>query len=151
MWLQLRLSYMQRYLSGHHLWFKGIVHLSWMCGREIIVELSHYFCFFAHKKFSRSFIKLQMNHWCHMDYFNDVLTTFLGLECGSCIAIRVRKLSDFIKTYRNLCFKDERRSYRFGKTWGWVINDRILIFGWTTPLILTHNVQCNWNCSFENS
>ncbi len=32
-----------------------------------------------------------------MDYFNDVRTTFLGLECVSCIAIRVRKLSDFIK------------------------------------------------------
>ncbi len=27
-----------------------------------------------------------------MDYFNDVLTTFLGLEFGSC-----RKLSDLIK------------------------------------------------------
>ncbi len=30
-----------------------------------------------------------------MDYFNDVPTTFLGLERGSCVA--VRKLSDFIK------------------------------------------------------
>ncbi len=34
-----------------------------------------------------------------MDYFNDVLPTFLGLECGSSVAVlwRVRKLSDFIK------------------------------------------------------
>ncbi len=30
-----------------------------------------------------------------MDYFNDVLTTFLGLEHVSCIA--VRKLSNFTK------------------------------------------------------
>ncbi len=30
------------------------------------------FVFFVHKKYSRSFIKLQLNHWCHMDYFNDV-------------------------------------------------------------------------------
>ncbi len=34
----------------------------------------------------------------------------------------------------NLCSEDERRSYGFGKTWGWVINDRIFIFGWTIPL-----------------
>ncbi len=34
----------------------------------------------------------------------------------------------------NLCSKNERRSYRFGTTWGWVINDRIFIFGWTIPL-----------------
>ncbi len=45
------------------------------------------FVFFAHKKYSRSFIKLRLNHWCHMDYFNDVLTTFLGLECVSCVAV----------------------------------------------------------------
>ncbi len=34
-----------------------------------------------------------------MDYFNDVLTTFLGLEPGSCVAVYgvVRKLSDLIK------------------------------------------------------
>ncbi len=34
-----------------------------------------------------------------MDYFNDVLTTFLGLERGSCIVINAgsAKLSDFIK------------------------------------------------------
>ncbi len=29
---------------------------------------------------------------------------------------------------------DERRSYGFGTTWGWAINDRIFIFGWTIPL-----------------
>ncbi len=36
--------------------------------------------FFAHKKDSRSFIKLQLNYWYHMDYFNNVLTTFLALN-----------------------------------------------------------------------
>ncbi len=57
------------------------------------------FVFFAHKKYSHSFITLRLNHWCHMDYFNDALTMFLGLECVSCVAVydRVRKLSDFIK------------------------------------------------------
>jgi len=34
-----------------------------------------------------------------MDYFNDVFTTFLGLESGSCVDClwRDRKLSDLIK------------------------------------------------------
>ncbi len=39
------------------------------------------FVFFAHKNYSRSFIKLQLNHWCQLDYFND------GLEHGSCAAV----------------------------------------------------------------
>ncbi len=54
--------------------------------------------FFAAKNYSRSFVKLCLNHWCKMDYFNDACTTFLGLECFSCIALwMVRKLPDFIK------------------------------------------------------
>ncbi len=32
------------------------------------------FVFFAHKNYSHSFIKLRLNHWCHMDYFNNALT-----------------------------------------------------------------------------
>ncbi len=35
--------------------------------------------------------------------------------------------------YLTLC-SDERRSFGFGTTWGWAINDRIFIFGWTNPL-----------------
>ncbi len=40
----------------------------------------------------------------------------------------------FKQKYLHLCSEDERRSYGFGMTWGWVINDRIFIFGWTIPL-----------------
>ncbi len=40
----------------------------------------------------------------------------------------------FHQKYLNLCFEDERRSYRFGTTWGRVINDRIKMFGWTNAL-----------------
>ncbi len=36
--------------------------------------------FFVHKKYSRSFITLQLNHWCHMDYFNDVILPFWALN-----------------------------------------------------------------------
>ncbi len=44
----------------------------------------------VNKVIARSFIILWLNHWtilCHIDYFNDVLTNFLGLECGSCVAV----------------------------------------------------------------
>ncbi len=38
------------------------------------------------KKYSRSFVKLWLNHWCHMDYFNNT-STFLDLERVSCVAL----------------------------------------------------------------
>ncbi len=36
--------------------------------------------------------------------------------------------------YLPLCSAEQRKSYRFGTTWGWVNDDRIFIFGWTIPL-----------------
>ncbi len=79
--------------------------------------------------------KLLLSHWWQMDNCNNVLTTFLGLECGSCIAVYAgQKAIGFHQKYLNLCSKDERKSYGFGTTWGRVINDRIFIFGWTIPL-----------------
>ncbi len=57
------------------------------------------FVFFVHKKYSRSFITLQLNHWCHMDYFNNVLLPFWAIKHW-CIC-RARKLSDFIKNIFN--------------------------------------------------
>ncbi len=70
--------------------------------RRQIVELSLFLLFFAHKKYSRSFVKLLLNPWCHMDYFSDVLATFLSLDRGNVLAVyeRVRELSDFIKNIR---------------------------------------------------
>ncbi len=67
-------------------------------GREELLNKVIIFVFFVHKKYSRSFMKLRLKYWCHMDHFNYVLTTFLGLECVSCIAVyEQRRLSDFIK------------------------------------------------------
>ncbi len=43
------------------------------------------FIFFPHKNYSQNFRELRLN-LCHMDCFNDVLTTFLDLECGSSLA-----------------------------------------------------------------
>ncbi len=57
------------------------------------------FVVFAHKKYFRSSVKLQLNHWCHMDYFTDLLAKFLSLDCVNSIAVngRVRELSECIK------------------------------------------------------
>ncbi len=53
--------------------------------KRIICWIKALFLFSLSSKYSRSFIKLQLNHWYHMDYFNDVLTTFLGLGRFCCI------------------------------------------------------------------
>ncbi len=50
--------------------------------------------------------------------------------------------------YLPLC-SEQTHSYRFGTTWGWVNDDRIIIFGWTVPLrlILCSRVtylKCFW-------
>jgi len=53
--------------------------------------------------------------------------------------------------YLQLCSADERNSYRFATTWGWVNDGRIFIFGWSIPLIDnvlrakgTENGKQNW-------
>ncbi len=38
--------------------------------------------------------------------------------------------------YLLLCSTKERNPYKFGRTWGWVNDDRIFIFGWT--ILFTH-------------
>ncbi len=70
------------------------------------------FVFFAQKS---SLIKLRLNHWCHMDYFNDVLTTFLGLEHVNYFTVYTgSKALGFHQKYLNLCSEDEWRSYGSG-------------------------------------
>ncbi len=54
------------------------------------------FVFFTQKKYSCSFRKLWLNHWCHMDFFNNVFTTFLGLECVCCIVVSAESESSRI-------------------------------------------------------
>ncbi len=80
-----------------------VVVLLWTCinwhGREEIV-------FFAHKKYSHSFITLWLNHWCHMDCFNDVLTTFLKVVVVL-LSMQGQKAHGFHQKYINLCSKDE--------------------------------------------
>ncbi len=94
------------------------------------------FCFFlcSQKKYSSILIKLRLNHWCHIDYFIDVVFTFLCLDRGSSLTVYGGSESSLV-TSLNLCSEDERRSYEFGTTWGCVINDRI--FGWTNSFAIT--------------
>ncbi len=70
----------------------------WRGGDELLDKVV-IFVFFAHKKYSRSFVKLRLNHWCHMDNFNDVLATVLDLDRVRILAVygRVRELTKFIK------------------------------------------------------
>jgi len=58
-----------------------------------------FFFFCVSKQSTYHFIKLRVIQWSHMDFFNDVFTTFLDLESGSSIGSlwRDQKLSDFIK------------------------------------------------------
>ncbi len=51
------------------------------------------------------------------------------------LSMQGQKALGFHQKYLNLCCEDEQMSYGFGTTWGWVINDRIFIFGWTIPLL----------------
>ncbi len=77
-------------------------------------------------------IKLGLNHWCHMDYSNDVLYYLSGPWTWSCIDFdgRARKLLDLFK---NILICLPKMNFGFGTTWGGVINDRIKIFEWTIP------------------
>ncbi len=52
----------------------------------------------------------------------------------SLLSMEGQKALGFNQKYLNLCSEDERRSYGFGTTWGWVINDIFFIFGWTILL-----------------
>ncbi len=66
------------------------------------------FVSFVYKKYSRSFIKLWLNHWCYMDYFNNVLTTFLGLNVVvKLLFMQDQKAFRFHQKYLHLCSEDE--------------------------------------------
>ncbi len=89
------------------------------------------FVFFAHKKYSHSVIKWRLNTDVAWTILTKSLLRFLAL-----LSMQGQKALGFHQKYLNLCFENEWRSYWFGTTWLWVINDRIKIFGLTIPLTL---------------
>ncbi len=89
-----------------------------------------------------------------MDYFTDVLAMFLDLDRVRILAVyEGQRALRFHQKYHNVCSEDERRSYVFETTQGWVINHIIFSFGWTIPLkfqeaiYYTPTVQNVWMCS----
>ncbi len=64
-----------------------------------------------------------------MDYFNDVLTTFLGLDRGSILTVygRIRELLEFIKNILICVLKMNEGLTGLERHEG----DIIFIFGWT--------------------
>ncbi len=133
--LKLQLTQPSSQICNENLNFYSIITKRW-CGGEELLNKVVIFVFFVYKMYSRSFIKLWFNHWCNMDYFNNVLM-FLGLGTFQlhCCLWRIRKLSYFIKNIL-ICVP---KMNGFRTTWGWVINDRIFIFGWTIPLTIFHD------------
>ncbi len=85
-------------------WILSKMALGWRGGDELSNKVV-VFVFFVYKKYYRSFIILWLNPWCHMDYFTDVLATFLDINRVNYIAVygRVRELSEFIKNIL-ICF-----------------------------------------------
>ncbi len=82
-----------------------------------------------HKKyiFWSMFVTTFSSHWFSL-YGPEIQWKSMGIE--------MVRLSTFFK----ISSLEERKSYWFGTTWGWLNNDRIFIFGWTIPLkvALTH-------------
>ncbi len=97
--------------------------LHWRRGDKLLNKVI-IFVFFAYEKYSRCFVKLRLNPWCHMDNFTDLLDTFLYLDRVRTLAVYGESES-FLKAFLNLCSKDERRPHVFETKWRWVINDII--------------------------
>ncbi len=84
------------------------------------------------KKYSRSFVKLQLNPWCHMHYFTDLLAMFLDLGTFQlyCCLCRVRQLSDSIKNIFICAPKTNEGLMGLKQHEG----EQLIIFGWSNPL-----------------
>ncbi len=73
---------------------------------------------FVHKK-------ILLSHWWHT---MSVLPFWALNVVVALLSMEGQKAIEFHQKYLNLCSKGKRKSY------GLVINDRIVIFGWTIPL-----------------
>ncbi len=109
--------------------FNNFCHMSCYCREHASnsgteeKKLLNKFVIFVHK-----------NQWSH-GLLTISLLSFWALNVSVLLlSIVDQKALRFHQKYLNLCSEDERRCYGFGTTWGWVINDRISISGWTIPL-----------------
>ncbi len=111
---------------------KGIIHpkmkiLSSFTHPQVVPNLYECLCSAEHKgRYSEECGKRQF--WGTIDFHSIFFPT---MEVNGAPKQPVYKLSS---KYLPLCSAEQRNSYRFGPTWGWVNDDRIFIFGWTIPL-----------------
>ncbi len=92
---------------------------------------------------SLSFVTLRLNPWCHMDYFTDLLATFLDVDRVNYIAVyvRARELSESIKNIL-ICVPKTNEAFTGLERHG--VNDNISILGWSNPLSYRKAV-CNFS------
>ncbi len=85
-------------------------------------------------------IKTANIHWCSRQNIGisqmlsvaiDFHSIFSYMEVNGCSQLFSYQCSS---KHLLLCSTEEKNSYRFGETWGWVNDDRLFIFGWTVPL-----------------
>ncbi len=113
---------------------KGIVHpkmkiLSSFTHPQVVPNLYECLCSAEHKgRYSEECGK-QSSSGAPLTSFHSIC--FPTMEVNGATKQPGYKLSS---KYLPLCSAEQRNSYRFGTTWGWVNDDRIFIFGWTIPL-----------------
>ncbi len=91
----------------------------WWRGGDKLLNKVIIFVFFAHKKYSRRFIKFILNHWWQMDYFDDVFHTFLGLDSVNYLAVkRTVKPPVLIQNILNCVYEEEWSFCGFGNDTG---------------------------------
>ncbi len=113
---------------------KGIVHqkikivYSLFTHPQVVPNLHECLCSAEHKgRYSEECGKQSSSG----EPLNSIIFFFPTMEVNGAPKQPGYKLSS---TYIPLCSAEQRNSYRFGITWGWVNIDRIFIFGWTIPL-----------------
>ncbi len=106
-------------LSMWHQWFNLIVYamgILFVCKENKIITFIQQFPLFCLSLTTRSWRATQYPFWAL-----NVVVALLSME--------VQNAYGFHQKYFNLCSEDERRSYGFRTTWGWVINDINFILG----------------------
>ncbi len=97
-------------------------------------KMRRYFFFFAHtKKVASCSHSFAILNWA-TDVTWSVLPMSIFMGLGTLLSMEGQRALRFHQKLLKLCSEDERMSYGFGAIWGWAINDRIFLFGWTIPL-----------------
>jgi len=105
---------------------KGIVHPKWKCWHHLLTLKWFQTCmsFFLLLNTKENILKnvgnrtVDCNHWLPLIFFPTMEGNGVH-QLFNC---------QHSSKYLLLCSTEERNSYRFGTTWGWVNDDRILIF-----------------------